>query len=121
MITEAMVMKGFAYIGAYTVSTKVVGPLLVPVVGAAGNLLGHGLGKVMNLVNGKGKKSHKEKVEEEQAKVEAVKALLAKCDEALAENNEAVIEPEPKFDQQTQNWILKVREQYGGFTQVVLE
>lgn len=124
MITEAMVMKGLAYIGAWTVGTKV----LLPVAEGTGNLIGTGFGKLMKTLNKKGKKTRKEEVDDQ--KKQAIIALLAECNGALdrneMENSETTtivineVEPEPKFDQATMDWIRACQEKYGGFAKVDL-
>lgn len=127
MITEAMVIKGLAYVGAWTISTKVI----VPAVEIAGNKIGHGVGALAQKLNRKGKKeTKKDKVEVDQATEQAIEALLAECDEALSEkeaepvNVVTIVEeekPEPKFDQRMQDWIQHCKDQYGGFANVVLD
>lgn len=129
MITEAMVIKGLAYVGAWTISTKVI----APAVEIAGNKIGHGVGALTRKLNRKGKKeTEKDKVKVDQATEQAIKALLAECDEALSENDTkeepdnvvTIVEeakPEPMFDQKMQDWIQKCKDQYGGFANVVLD
>lgn len=129
MITEAMVMKGLACIGAWTVADKVV----VPAAGFVGTQVGRGVGKLANKLNKKGQKNGKEKVElNDQAKEQAILALLAECDQALSENDTKEepdnvvtiveeVKPEPMFDQRAQDWIRKCKDQYGGFANIVLD
>lgn len=129
MITEAMVMKGFAYVGAWTIADKVV----APAAGFVGDKIGNGIGKLVNKLDRKGKKNGKEKVEmNDQAKEEAIMALLAECDQAFSENDTkeepdntiVVVEevkPEPMFDQKMSDWIRRCQDQYGGFANVVLD
>ena len=130
MITEAMVTKGFAYVGAWTIATKVV----APVAGLAGRTLGHGVAKLVNSIDRKGGKrtQTKGKVEDDQVTEQQLLALLQECNEAYSENDTkeepdnavAIVEevkPEPMFDQRMRDWIQKCKDQYGGFANVVLE
>ena len=130
MITEAMVMKGLAYVGAVTIADKVV----VPAAGFVGNKIGKGFGKLANKLDKNGKKQNgKGKVEmNDQAKEEAILALLAECDQQFSENEtkeEPVnlirvveeVKPEPMFDQKMADWIRRCQDQYGGFANVVLD
>ena len=129
MITETMVMTGLAYVGAWTIADKV----FVPVGAWAGKQIGHGVGTLVNKLNKNGKRNGKEKVVvDDQAKEQAIMALLAECDQALSENETKEepdnvltiveeVKPEPMFDQKMQDWIRKCQEQYGGFANVVLE
>lgn len=129
MITEAMVIKGLAYVGVWTVTTKV----FVPACDWTGRKIGSGFGKLVNKLDKKRKNHKKEKVENvDQAKEQAILALLAECDQALSENEtkeEPVnivniveeVKPEPMFDQKAMDWIQRCRDQYGGFANVVLE
>lgn len=119
MITEAMVTKGFAYIGAWVVSTKVVAPVL----GVVGTALGHGLGMAVNAVTGSKRKTYKERVETDQEKEKAILALISECSKENLQIKQEAAEEEPKsqFDQKTQDWIRKCQEQYGGFSGVILE
>jgi len=129
MITEMMVTKVLAGIGAYTVANKTI----VPVACWAGKKVGHGIGKLVSKSSKKGViAEQKGKVEvDDQAKEQAILALLAECDQAFSENETkeepdnvvTVVEevkPEPMFDQKMQDWIRQVQEQYGGFANVVL-
>ena len=130
MITEMMVTKALAYVGAYTIANKAV----APAARWAGKQVAHGVGKLVSNLNGKGGNTkRKEMVEvDDQAKEQAILALLAECDQALSENETkeepdnviTVVEevkPEPMFDQKMQDWIRQVQEQYGGFAKVVLD
>ena len=127
MITEAMVIKGLAYVGAWAITDKVI----LPVAGMVGDKIGQGTYALVKKLNRKGKKNmEKDKVEVDQATEQAIKALLAECDEALSEkeaepvNVVTIVEeekPEPKFDQRMQDWIQHCKDQYGGFANVVLD
>lgn len=128
MITEAMVTKVLVSIGAYTVANKAIAPAAYWV----GKQVGRGIGKLVLNSSKKGAKAErKEKVEvDDQAKEQALLALLAECDKALdfrdctgEPDNVTVVEtkPEPKVDKQMQDWIRHVQEQYGGFANVVLD
>ena len=129
MITEAMVIKGLAYVGAWTVADKVV----APAAGFVGKKVGQGIGALANKLDRKGKKNGKEKVKTtDQANEKAILALLAECDKQFSENETKeepvnlvkIVEetkPEPKFDQKMQDWIQRCKDQYGGFANVVLE
>lgn len=129
MITEAMVIKGLAYVGAWTIADKVV----IPVTAMTGRTIGHGVSALAQKLNRKGKKeTEKDKVEVDQATEQAIKALLAECDEALSENDTKEepdnvvtiveeVKPEPMFDQKMRDWIQKCKDQYGGFANVVLD
>ena len=130
MITEMMVTKVLASIGAYTVANKAIAPAAYWV----GKQVGRGIGKLVSNSSKKGTKAEqKEKVEvDDQAKEQAILALLAECNHAFSENETkeepdnviTVVEevkPEPMFDQKMQDWIKQVQEQYGGFAKVVLD
>jgi hypothetical protein len=129
MITEMMVTKVLAGIGAYTIASKTI----VPAAEWAGKIVGRGVGKLLSKRRKKGViAERKGKVEvDDQANEQAILALLAECDKALSENETkeepdnvvTVVEevkPEPMFDQKMQDWIRQVQEQYGGFANVVL-
>ena len=130
MITEAMVIKGFAYVGAWTIGTRVI----APVAQMTGKALGHGVAKLVNSIDRKGGKrtQTKGKVEDDQVTEQQLLALLKECNEHFSEdetkeepdNAVAIVEevkPEPMFDQRMRNWIQKCKDQYGGFANVVLE
>ena len=127
MITEAMVMKGLAYVGAWTIGKKVI----YPVANSVGYTLGRGIGMMANSIRRGTRKAKKGKVEKDQAKEQQILALLEECNAKFSENETKEpdnvvafveeVKPEPKFDQKTTDWILKCRDQYGGFANVVLE
>ena len=130
MITEAMVIKGFAYVGAWTIGTKVI----TPVAQLTGKTLGHGVAKLVNKFDRKGGKGSqkKGKVEDDQVTEQQLLTLLKECNEHFSEDetkeepDNAVaivkeVKPEPMFDQRMRDWIQKCKDQYGGFANVVLE
>jgi hypothetical protein len=128
MITEAMVIKGLACVGAWTVADKVI----APAAGFAGKKIGQGVGALVNKLDKNGKRTGKGKVGNDQATEQAIMALLAECDQAFSENDTKEepdnvvtiveeVKPEPMFDQKVQDWIRKCQGQYGGFANVVLE
>jgi len=129
MITEMMVTKALAYVGAYTIANKAV----APAARWAGKQVAHGVGKLVSSLNRKGGNTkRKETVEvDDQAKEQAILALLAECDQALSENETKEepdnvvtiveeVKPEPMFDQKTQEWIQRCKDQYGGFAKIAL-
>lgn len=125
MITEAMVMKGLAIVGAGTIGTKVIAPIATK----SGLFIGRCAGSLVNRMTKKGNKTKSEKVETDQAKEQAIIDLLAECEKQMAEDGIKepelkVVEetkPEPKYDQQMREWIQHCKDQYGGFANIVLD
>jgi hypothetical protein len=127
VITEMMVTRTLAGIGAMAIANRTI----VPVAAFVGSKVGRMVGNLANKQDKNGQKNTKKgKVYVDQAKEQAILDLLAECDKALAEDNKTeepgltIVKeesPEPKFNQHMQDWIRKVQEQYGGFEKIVLD
>lgn len=125
MITEAMLIKGLAGIGALTITKNV----LVPAAKTVGTQLGKTIG-IMSSMNGSNLNKKKAGGNQETNEA-AILELMKECDKELKENkseNEpdnqiTIIEnikPEPTFSEKTQEWIRKCQSRYGGFEDVIL-
>ena len=127
VITEMMVTRALAGVGAMAIANRTI----VPVAGFVGSKVGKMVGKLVNKSNKNGRKNTKKgRVDDDQAKEQAILDLLAECEKAMAEDNKTeepgltIVKeesPEPKFNQHMQDWIRKVQEQYGGFEKIVLD